>query len=72
MSVGHSEAFELGVHCRKQLPPAASDGIAAQNVSAYPGWSAQNWVHAIVHTPGWPTVAPTHVVPEVQSVPAVQ
>jgi hypothetical protein len=34
MSTGHSAAFEFGVHWRRQLPPGASDGIVAQNVSA--------------------------------------
>ena len=34
ISLGHSAAFEFGVHWRRQLPPAASDGIVAQNVSA--------------------------------------
>ena len=36
MSLGHSAAFEFGVHWRRQLPPLGANaaGIFAQNVSA--------------------------------------
>lgn len=36
MSLGHSAAFELGVHWRRQLPPVGANeaGSFAQNVSA--------------------------------------
>lgn len=34
VSLGHSAAFEVGVHWRRQLPVDARLGAAAQNVSA--------------------------------------
>ena len=66
MSVGHSDPFELGVHWRTHEP------LAAQNVSAQPGWSGHTEVHAIVHVPGDSAVAPLHDSPALQSPPLVQ
>jgi hypothetical protein len=37
MSRGHSDAFEVGVQRRTQLPPLARAGTLAQVVSAQPG-----------------------------------
>lgn len=72
MSRGHSDAFELGVHWRTQLPPLLSEGTLAHVVSAQPGWSGHIDVHAIEQMPGTVAVAPLHVVPFRQSTCARQ
>jgi hypothetical protein len=63
MSSGHSDAFELAVHLRMQVPPFAMDGTLAQVVSDQPGSSGQMAVHGIEQIPGARVVAPRHVVP---------
>jgi hypothetical protein len=72
MSAGHSEPFVLGVHWRTHDPPAARAGTLEQNVSAQPGWSAQNWVQAIEQMPVVSALAPRQVVPVPQSLFALQ